>query len=281
MYDVIIIGRGPAGLSAAIYLCRAGRKVLVIGEENQIWKDSVKINNFFAAGEITGRKLMEKGQKQAEGFGAKVINGLVTKVEAEDESFKVFSEKNYDCKNLIIATGSAKKMSEISNEKNYVGKGVSYCVSCDGFFFKNKKVFVVGNTSFALAEAEDLLDYTKDVTIVTNGKKPEFKTKKFKIEEYKIEKIMGEKLVDSVKTSKGTVKVDGLFIAAGNASANDLAKMLGVIIEADKVKADEDMKTNVPFVWAAGDCTKGLGQVSTAVSKGVVAAASIIKEGRK
>ncbi len=282
MYDVIIIGRGPAGLAATIYLCRADKKVLIIGKENAIWKESVKVNNYFALGDTNGKKLMEDGEKQARKFGAEVINALVTKVEMKKTGFVVLADKEYKSKNLLIATGRAVKKPEIINEKDYVGKGVSYCVACDGFFFKNKKVIVVGNTNFALQEAEDLLDYTKDITIITNGKKPEFKTSKFKVDECKINKIIGEKVIKFIDTSKGEIEVSGVFIASGDAGAGDLARMLGVVMDENgKIKVDANNKTSMEYVWAAGDCTPGLAQISVAVGEGATAATSILKEGRK
>lgn len=285
IYDCVIIGRGPAGLSAAIYLARANKKVIVIGKENKIWKPEVKINNYFGTGEVTGKALMEKGQKQAEGFGAQILDALVTKVGLNEKGLFACTAngKEYLSKKLLIATGSSAAKKEISNQEDFVGRGVSFCVPCDGFFFKNKKVIVVGNSEYALEEAIELLNYTLDVTIVSNGKKVSFdkkllENKGIKFEDYIIEKILGTKKVEGVKTNKEEIKVDGIFIASGNADANDLARMLGVISENNKIIVDSDMKTNIPGVYASGDCTKGLGQVATAVAKGAIAAVNITKE---
>ncbi|MFA5303888.1 MAG: FAD-dependent oxidoreductase [Candidatus Nanoarchaeia archaeon] len=284
IYDCIIIGRGPAGLSAAIYLARANKKVLVIGGLNKIWNSEVKINNYFGTGEMTGKALMEKGQKQAEGFGAEILDALVTKVGVDDRGLFacLANAKEYFSKKLLISTGSSAAKKEISNQDDFVGRGVSFCVPCDGFFFKDKKVIVVGNSDYALEEAIELLNYTKDVTLVTNGKKLSFDTKllnkNIKFEEYSIEKIIGSKKVEGIKTSKGEIKIDGIFIASGNADSNDLARMLGVISENNKILVDSNMKTNIPGIFAAGDCTPGFGQIATAVAKGAIAAVNISKE---
>jgi len=285
MYDAIIIGMGPAGLSAAIYLARANKKVLVIGENNKIWKPEVKINNYFGVGEISGNKLMEKGETQAKSFGAEIIKGLVTKAELTDNnSFKCLANsKEYLSKKLLIATGASVAKKEVINQDDFIGKGVSFCVPCDGFFFKDKKVLVIGNAEYALEEAIDLLSFTKDVTLSGNGKDLKFdnkllKNKGIKLENYKIEKIMGDKKVTGVKTDKGEAKFDGVFIASGTADSNDLARMLGLAVDNYKVIIDSNMKTNLNGVFAAGDCTKGLPQISKAVYEGSVAAMAIIKE---
>lgn len=285
MYDAVIIGRGPAGLTAAIYLARAGKRVLVIGGENKIWNKNVVINNYFGVKEVNGEELMIRGEEQAKSFGAEIKKGLVFKVLVKEDKFVVKAGKDYECRNLLIATGKALTKKEVSNEEDYVGKGVSYCVSCDGFFFKNKKVFVVGNEEYALEEAVELLNYTKDVTLVSNGKKLKFdeselEEKGIKFKNFSIEKIKGEDSVESVVTSEGVFEVNGLFIMSGSADSNDFARMMGVIVEKGKIKVDENMKTNMSFVWAAGDCTKGLAQIATAVGEGAIAGTSIIKSGR-
>jgi thioredoxin reductase (NADPH) len=286
MFDVIIIGRGPAGYAAGIYLSRAGRKVLIIGGENKIWNKNVIINNYFGVKELKGEELMLIGEEQVKGFGAEIVNDLIVKAEVENDKFAVTGDKKYECRNLLIATGAPVKKKEISNEEDYVGKGVSYCVACDGYFFKNKKVFVVGNAEYALQEAIELLDYTKDVTIVSNGKEFEFDKKlsmdkMIKTDNFKIEKIIGEGVVKAVVTNEGEKPVDGLFIMSGSASSTDFARMMGLELENDKIKVDENNKTNMDFVWAAGDCTPGLQQISTAVGEGATAATNIIKEGRR
>jgi thioredoxin reductase (NADPH) len=284
-YDCVIIGRGPAGLSAAIYLSRANKKVLVIGEKNKIWSKDVIINNYFGTGELTGKDLMEKGKAQAKSFGTKIIKGLVTKVTINDEGLftSLVNGKEYDSKKLLISTGSAVFKKEISNQENFIGKGVSFCVPCDGFFFKDKKVIVVGNSDYALEEAIELLNYTKDITLFSNGKKLDFDkklltSKGIKFEDSVIEKIIGSKKVEGIKTNNKKLNVDGIFIASGDADSNDLARMLGLLVKNNKIVVDANMKTNLPGIFAAGDCTSGFGQVATAVSKGAIAGLTISKE---
>ncbi|MDD5499542.1 MAG: FAD-dependent oxidoreductase [Candidatus Nanoarchaeia archaeon] len=285
MHDAIIIGMGPAGLSAAMYLARANKKVLVIGELNKIWKKEVIVNNYFGTGEITGEKLMEKGLAQAKEFGAEIIKGLVTKIEISEKGFFkcLANGLEHIGKKLLIATGSALPKKEVINQDEFIGKGVSFCVPCDGFFFKDKKVAVIGSEGYALVEAIDLLNYTKNIILITNGKKIGFGKEELKknniiLKEEKIEKILGEKKVEALKTNKGIIAVDGVFIASGAADSNDFAKMIGVVVENNKVVVDSNMKTNLPGIFAAGDCVKGIAQISKAVYEGFVAAISIIGE---
>ncbi|MDD4353152.1 MAG: FAD-dependent oxidoreductase [Candidatus Nanoarchaeia archaeon] len=285
IYDCVIIGRGPAGLSAAIYLARANKKVLVIGKENKIWKNEVNINNYFGIGEITGKLLMEKGEAQAKSFGTEILNSLVTKISVDEKGLFncLANSKEFTSKKLLIATGSSAAKKEIINQEDFIGRGVSFCVPCDGFFFKNKKVIVIGNGEYALEEAIELLNYTNDVTLVSNGKKLSFDKKllddkEIKFEEFIIEKIIGEKKVEGIKTNKEELKIDGIFIASGNADSNDLARMLGLLVENNKIIVNSEMKTNLSGVFAAGDCTPGFGQIATAVAKGAVAGLTISKE---
>lgn len=282
-YDVAIIGKGPAGLSAGIYLARANKKVVIIGKANKIYKKDVIINNYFGTGQITGFDLMKKGEGQAKDFGIDIIDGLVTKLSGADGAFELVAEgKNYSAKKIIIATGSAAAKKEIINQDDFVGRGVSFCVPCDGFFFKGKKVGVVGNAEFALDEAVELLNYTKDVTLLSNGKSLAFgknllDDKGIKFDDSKIEKIIGDKKVGAILTNNGEKSFDGLFIASGNADSNDLAKMVGIIVEEGKIVVDSSMMTNIAGIYAAGDCTKGVGQIATAVSKGAVAGMAVSK----
>lgn len=285
VYDCIIIGMGPAGLSAAIYLSRANKKVLVIGDYNKIWNKDVVINNYFGTGQVRGDELMEKGLSQAKGFGAEIILGLATKASINEKGLFIITAegKEFIGKKLIIATGSAAVKKEIVNQEDFIGRGVSFCVPCDGFFFKDKKVGVIGSQDYALSEAIELLNYSKDVTLLSNGKDLLFDKKLLekngiRFDGSKIERIIGDKKVAAIKTLNGEKAFDGLFIASGSADSNDLARMLGVIVEDGKIIVDSSMKTNIPGVYAAGDCTKGIGQIATAVSKGAIAGMAATKE---
>ena len=173
MYDVVIIGSGPAGVSAAIFCARANLKTLVLGKtETSQLVLAHTIENFFGFPEgIKGHDLLGKGVKQAKKFKAEFVAETVVSARQAKEVFEVTTEKNkkIESRSLIIATGIPIRPSGIKNEEKFVGKGLSYCVSCDGFFYKGKKACVIGNGNKAADEAIDLLHYTSNVTVISNG----------------------------------------------------------------------------------------------------------------
>ncbi|VVB74595.1 Ferredoxin--NADP reductase [Candidatus Tiddalikarchaeum anstoanum] len=286
MLDAVILGAGPSGLAAAIYLAKAGRSVLVLGKKNKIWNTNVIINNYFATGVTNGAEIMEKGYNQAKSFGAEIVDDLATNVEFTDRFIIHTGNNSFESRMLLVATGNTPKNSNIKGEEKFTGRGVSYCATCDGFFFKNKKVLIIGSGDFAARTALQLLVFTKDLTIITNGEELKIsndlvsKTKKagIKVEDLKIDEIIGGDKVTGVKSGKRVIKTDGVFIALGDASSTDFAKSLGMALTGNKIKVDSEMKTNVPKVWAAGDCTPNSYQISTAVGSGVLAATSMIKD---
>ena len=166
-------------------------------------------------------------------------------------------------------------------EKEFEGKGISYCAICDGFFFKNKNVAVIGSGEYALHEAEVLRNVTDKVSIFTNGSQlPENRSVEIQnIIEGKIDSIRGEKKVESIVLEDSrSIPVDGIFIAEGIASSSDFAKKLGIIVKNNNVVVNEDMETNVPGIYAAGDCTGGLLQICKAIYEGAKCGLSIAKQ---
>lgn len=286
-YEVIIIGQGPAGLSAAIYTARAGVKTLVLGCDPKIAGD-YEIDNYFGFPEtISGRELIGRGVQQARRFGADLECDRVLSIHfGDDGSYTVKTERDeYGACALVMATGVSRKKPGISNIEAYEGKGVSYCVSCDGFFFRGKPVMVAGEGVFAANQALELKEYTPDVSVCTLGKKadiaPEFhdrlRAAGINIIEKKITSLAGEGALSSVRFDDGSDRnVSGLFIALGDASSLDFAYSLGVITRGVFIETDPEQKTNVPGVFAAGDCTGRYLQISVAVGEGAVAARSAI-----
>jgi len=292
IYDTIIIGLGPAGLQAAIYTARANLKTAVFGKKDKsnLWKSHLLANYFGFDEDITGSDLLEKGLKQAQKFKTEIFEKEITSIKiGADLTFELSDDERnkYQAKTVIFATGMSFTASGIENEDDYVGKGVSYCVTCDGFFFKDKKIAVIGNENFAGETALELLTYSKDITILNNGetfnfsegikKQLEDNSIRFK-ETKKLKKFIGEK-AEKVEDEEGTVyEFDGFFMALGTASASAFAKELGVQTEGQFIKIDREGKTNIPGIYAAGDCTGSYPQVSTAVGEGTAAAMSIIKK---
>lgn len=283
MYDVIIIGAGPAGISASLYLIRAKKNILVISKDNSSLKKAEKIDNYYGLESLTGKELFDRGIKQAKELGVYIVKEEVISVDFEDISkFKVITEnKEYMSKNVIIATGTSRKTPNIKGIKEYEGKGVSYCAICDAFFYKNKDVAVIGSGNYAIHEAETLKNVANSVSILTNGEQVvqnrDESLQNFDINEKRIKEVRGFNKVEEIDFDDDTSKkVSGVFIAMGTASADDLAKKLGVVIKNNSIQVDENMQTNIKGIYACGDCTGGLLQINKAVYEGAKAALHIV-----
>ncbi len=293
--ELIIIGAGPAGLSAAIYSSRAGVQTLVLGCDPKIAGD-YDIDNYFGFDEtISGRDLMERGRRQAARFGADIVCDRVVGVYMEEDlSFKVKTENTaYAAQAVIIATGVSRIRPGIDNLNDYDGKGVSYCVSCDGFFYRGKPVMVLGEGNYAASQALELTNYTPYVTVCSQGKElsmsqdylERLKEQNIPVLEKKVTRLEGENGLEKVVfEDDDTLAADGLFIAMGQASSSDFAYTLGLERDGSFVVADAEAKTNIPGVFAAGDCRGNFLQIAVAVGEGAIAARAAIshvKERRK
>lgn len=281
MYDVIIIGAGPAGISASIYAKRGNLNVLVIYNDKSSLEKAEKIDNYYGfENGIDGRKLYEDGINQAKNLNIDVKNEEVTKIEFEEIGYSVTTLNNkYKAKAIILATGNKKNAPNIKGIKEFEGKGISYCAICDGFFYKNKNVVVIGSGNYAISETNDLINITKQITILTNGSKaPEIRADNVKINEKEIKEIRGENKAEEIEfTDSSRLKTEGIFIAEGIAGSLEFAKKLGIITKNNKIIVNEKMETNVPGIYACGDCTGGLLQISKAVYEGAIAGLETIQ----
>lgn len=299
-YDVIIIGAGPSGISASLYTVRANKKTLVLYEDKAGLEKANKIENYYGfENGINGEELYNIGIKQAKNLGADVKKEEVIKIEINNDMYcnndNVNENKDstskyrflvttsnglYKAKVVILATGNKKNKPKIKGIEKFDGKGVSYCAICDGFFYKNKDVAVIGSGDYAISETNDLINVVKDVTILTNGEKaPDFRADNVKIETRGIKEIKGDTKVDEVVLDDGTnLKIDGIFVAQGVAGSSDFAKKLGALTNKDNIVVNENMETNVDGLFACGDCTGGLLQVAKAVHEGAVAGLAAIKK---
>ena len=283
MYDVIIIGKGPAGLSASLYTVRSNLKTLIIGKNESRLRKADKIDNYFGfAGTVSGEKLLTEGEQQTKRLGAEITEEEVISIE-KDDFFKVSTASRvYTCKAVLLATGQPQKAIRIENLVRFEGRGVSYCSTCDGFFYNNKKVGVLGHKDYALHEALELLTFTRDITIYTNGKQPDFSADstgqagRFKVDTRPVSKLDGEEFLQRICFADGaSEEIDGIFVAGESASSVDFARKLGVFADGNAVVTDGKQQTNLKGIFAAGDCTGGLKQVSVAVGQGAVAGKSM------
>ena len=231
-YDVIIIGAGPAGISASLYTIRANKKTLVLYDDLSSLEKTEKIENYYGFPDgINGKDLYQNGIEQARNLGVDVKKQEVIKIEINmqanddkengDKSSYNFivttSNRIYHSKVIILATGNKKNKPKITGIEKFEGKGISYCAICDGFFYRNKDVSVIGSGNYAVSETNDLINVAKDVTIFTNGKKaPDVRAENVKIETRGIKEIIGEDRVEGLELEDGTkIKTDGIFIAQG------------------------------------------------------------------
>lgn len=284
LYDVIIVGKGPAGISAAIYLQRANIKTLVIGLNNSSLQKTDKIENYYGFSEtISGEELLNNGVKQAKKFGTQIETDEVLKVEY-DNQFKVTTKNNeFFGKKLVLATGVTRKKNNIKGITKFEGKGISYCAVCDAVFYKNKDVAVIGNGEYAINEAKEVLPIAKSVTILTNGKdiiKNRDESLKINVIEKTIKEFRGiDTLEKVIFEDESIINVSGVFMAEGIATTVDLAKKIGIILDKKgNIKVNEKMETNVPNVYACGDCTGGILQICKAVYEGSKVGLEIIKK---
>lgn len=301
IYDVVIIGGGPAGLTSAIYLARACYKVLVVEKEKfggQITLTS-EVVNYPGVIHTSGEELSEDMRKQAQNFGAEFMLSEVNSIELEGDIKKVHTARGtVECFGIVIATGARPKMIGFEGEEEFRGHGVAYCATCDGEFFTDKQVYVVGGGFAAAEESMFLTKYAKKVTVLI--RKDDFRCAKSVADQvkahYKIEiltntevvRVEGDSVLKSItyknnKTGEETTvnyndEGFGVFVFVGYAPATGIFKGLVDLDEAGYVITDRGQKTNVDGVYAAGDvCIKPLRQVVTAVGDGALAATELEK----
>ena len=280
MFDVIIIGNGPAGMSAAIYTARANLKTLAIGKGEGALAKAETIDNYYGfENGISGKDLFYAGINQAKRLGAEVIYEEVIAINYENNEFIVVTNKNeYISKAVIIATGTNRVKTNIEGIAKFEGKGVSYCAICDAFFFRGKDIAVLGNGDYAIHEISELLPIVNSVSVLTNGKeKLNLRDDRIKVYDKPIKRLRGENTLENVEFCDNTnLNISGLFIAEGVASSVDFARRIGATVKDNKIEVDDKYMTNIPGLFAAGDCIGGLLQVSKSVSDGAQAGISVI-----
>lgn len=286
MYDVIIIGAGPAGVSSAVYAKRGGLNVLVIAKDTGTLEKAKKIENYYGFKSITGEELYKNGLEQLKHLNIELVKDEVVQLNYTNK-FEVTTVNNvFESKYVVLATGVSRNVPNIRGIKEFEGKGVSYCAICDAFFYRNKNVAVLGSGNYAIHEAEILKPVAKSVTLLTNNEKlVENRDIDLNVNEKKIREVRGYDKVDEVVFDDDTKeKVNGIFVAIGTASTNDLARKIGARVENNNIVVNENLETNVPGLYACGDCTGGILQISKATYEGTKVGLEIInkiKNGKK
>ena len=290
--DVLIIGAGPAGIQAAIHSARKKVSVLMVGKPSNSAMSGTHIENYFGlSGTTDGDTMLATGLEQARSFGCRTLEENITSSSRQGDLFVLTTENDetIEAKAVIIATGISRKKLGVPGEKEFFGKGVSYCASCDCNFYKGKTVVIIGDETEAAVSAELMTRYASKVYWVvgevTASENVVGKAKDAGVEMVngKVESIDGETRVTGVTVSGREIPTDGVFIELGAKSAVDLAMDMDVMPEMDdSIRVKEDCSTEVAGVFACGDITGKPWQVAKAVGQGAVAgtsAADYVKKG--
>lgn len=298
MYDVIIIGAGPAGMTAALYASRSNLSVLMIerGAPGGQMNNTAEVENYPGFDSIMGPELAQKMYENVEKFGTENAYGIVQDIKDHGDYKEVITEdQSYQAKTVIIATGCVHRKLGVSGEESFAGRGVSYCAVCDGAFFRNKRLLVVGGGDSAVEEAIYLTRFASEVVIV--HRRDELRAQKiiqdraFANEKISfiwdsvVEEIVGNDMVvtgakiRNVKTNEVHEEpADGLFIYVGLEPLTEPFKNSGITNEAGWIETDNEMKTSIPGVFAIGDAReKELRQITTAVGEGGIAGQQVYK----
>ena len=273
MFDCIVIGSGPSGISAAIYLKRFGLDVLVIGKDYGTLSINTKIENYYGIESIDGVDLIKKGILQASNLGISVLEEEVVKIEMSDSFVVGTSINSYNAKTIFIATGMKRNSLNIKGLKELEGSGVSYCAVCDGFLYRKKRIGIIGSGDYMLSELEVLRRFSNDLVVFTNGEEV-FDINEFKVID-KVISINKENDLIKVNTSSKSYEVNCLFVAAGMANGTSFARHLGLLTDEVGHLIVNDYMTNIPVIFAGGDAIGGVKQIVKAASDGCVAAYKI------
>ncbi|HZK22452.1 MAG TPA: FAD-dependent oxidoreductase [Oscillospiraceae bacterium] len=297
LYDIIVIGGGCAGLTAAIYAARAGKQVLVFESDavgGQI-SASPNVENFPAIKQISGAEFSDNLLSQATSLGAELIAEKVASIKNGETKTVITSGGEYECKRLIIATGVKHRKLGIANEEEFEGKGISYCAVCDGMFFRDAAVAVVGGGDSAVITSLYLSNICKKVYHI--HRRDEFRAENYRVNQLKskdnVELVLSSNIssfegddflqaviTEDVNTKEQTkLEIDGLFISIGHSPDNEIFRDIVDLDSDGYIVAGEDCKTSADGIYVAGDCrTKSLRQLTTAAADGSVAAVSASAE---
>lgn len=304
IYDIAIIGAGPAGLNASLYASRYGLKnVIVGGVPGGLTSQIHQIGNWLGSPDISGFDFVKQTTNHVKKYDTEMINCLVDEIRKEgDNQFIVFLSNGLKlkAKTVLIATGSKHRKLGVSGEKEFLGKGVSYCATCDGFFYRDKVVGIIGGSDSAVSAAVFLGDIASKIYLIYRGEqlraenfwiKAAEKNPKIEIifntniTEFRGEEKLTEVILDNSYQGANNLKIDGVFVEIGFIPNTELIKDLEIELDEEGlIKIENDGRTSLTGVWAAGDITTGSNkfkQIITAASEGAVATNSILAYLRK
>ena len=280
MTNILIIGAGPAGVSAALYTARSGVETTILHHGVSALQKAARIENYYGfPGGVGGGELFDAGIRAARELGIPVVSEEAVGI-SYDGRFRVRTDRTeHTADALLLATGAARKTPDIPGLSTLEGSGVSYCAVCDAFFYRKKAVAILGSGEYALHEAEVLLPLAESVTLLQNGRSltaafPET----VRVDSRPIARVLGKERVEGVVFSDGeSLALDGIFVAEGTADSAAFARTLGLAAVRGRLVVDGEMQTNLPGLFAAGDCVGGLLQVSKAVADGAAAGLAMVR----
>lgn len=271
---IAIVGSGPAGVSTALYLKRANKDVMVFTNHKSSLQKAKTIENYYGTGKISGNDLYQEGINELKQLNISIKEEEVFNISFENNLVLETNKNKYDVNAIVLATGTSKRKPNIKNLDKFEGLGVSYCATCDGYFFKGKKIAVLGNGDFALHELNYLKNITNDLVLLTNGEEldSEFETYTKGIKE-----LNGSNILEKIIFEDGTkLNIDALFVALDSPDSSVLARKCGIITDDTGIVVNDSFETNVPGIYACGDAVKGQKQIAKAVYEGMLTATNII-----
>lgn len=289
IYDAIIIGKGPAGLSAALYTIRGNLTTLILGTDGSALRKAERIENYYGLSEpVSGRELLETGEAQVRRLGGDMRNEEVVGIEKLENFIVTTLDGTYESRTVLIAVGAPVVRVPVRNLDRFEGAGVSYCTTCDGFFYRGRRVGVLGYNDYGVHEAKELMPFTRDIVFFTNGRPLELsdassaELASLETVDGEIASLEGEETLERVVLKDGrAVEVSGLFVAYGSASGITFALKMGIETSGSSIVVNERQETNIAGLYAAGDVTGGFKQVSVAVGQGAMAGRQMIEHARK
>ena len=289
MHDVIIIGKGPAGISAALYTIRANLNTLILGHGNGALAKAERIENYYGLPQpVSGTELIRQGVEQIERLGGTIREEEVLDISWNGHFTVKTMSGSHQAIVVLIATGAPVIRVPVKNLTTFEGRGVSYCTTCDGFFHRNKPVGVIGYNDYGVHEAAELLAFSDRVHFFTNGRELEISEsskpilEKLMVVRTPIATLYGDEVLKGVQLEdERKIPLTGFFVAYGTASGATFALKLGIAMQGQSIEVNDRMMTNIPGLFAAGDVTGGFKQVSVAVGQGAVAGRHMIEFARK
>lgn len=279
MYEVVIIGSGPAGVSAATYLKRFNKDVLVITSDSSTLSTAHLIENYYGFKSISGDELYNNGLEQLYHLDVDVLNETVVEIEFYSHFIIKTTQRVLKAKKVILATGKARNKLKIKNFKDYEMKGLSYCATCDGFFYRDLKIGLIGSGQAMFHELDYLKNISNDIIIFTDG--DDLEVEGFTVVKDKLVSFFGQNMLEGIETENAKYNLDGVFVAIGTASTFDFIKHLGIATDLNNnILVNENYQTNIPNLYAIGDAIGGVLQIAKAVYDGMMVAYKIRNEGK-